>query len=75
MKKYYIYTLESNGRIFYIGKTNDIKTRLRKHISESKNKRTYKENFINKALNDGYSIEIDILDVVDSGSENFFAFF
>lgn len=72
MNNYYIYTLETNGRIFYIGKTNDPKTRLRKHKSESKLKRTYKENLINKILSNNGNIELSILDIVENGREDFY---
>ena len=71
MREYYIYTLENDGRIFYIGKTIDAKTRLRKHKSESKLKRTYKEKFINKILIDGGDIKLKILDTVEYGMEDF----
>ncbi len=71
MREYYIYTLENEGKIFYIGKTIDPKTRLRKHKSESKLKRTYKEKFINKVLYDGGKIELNILDTVEYDNVDF----
>jgi hypothetical protein len=69
--KYYIYTLEHKSIVFYIGKTIDLKTRLRKHISESKLKRTYKENFINKIILNNGTIDINIIDIVELGSEDY----
>lgn len=68
--KYYIYTLEYLGEIFYVGKTKDINQRYRKHITESKNKRTHKEKFIYSVLNKNEKITISILDEVDFGLEN-----
>lgn len=72
MDNYYIYTLETDDRIFYIGKTKNLKTRLRKHKSEAKKKRTYKENLINNILTNGGDIELSILDIVESGKEDFY---
>ena len=68
--KYYIYTLDYLGEIFYVGKTIDLKKRYKNHIRESKNKRTHKEKFIYSVLNKGESINISILDEVDFGFEN-----
>lgn len=71
MKKYYIYTLDYNGYPFYIGKTIDLKTRLRKHKSESKLCRTHKEKFINKILMNNENITITLLDEVDYDKVDF----
>lgn len=68
--KYYIYTLEYLGDIFYVGKTKNINQRYRKHITESKHKRTHKEKFIFSVLNKSGNITISILDEVDIGYEN-----
>lgn len=72
MSEYYIYALETNDRIFYIGKTNNPKVRLRKHKSESKLKRTYKENLINNILINGGEIKLSIIDIVSDGDEDFY---
>lgn len=71
MKKYYIYTLDYNGYPFYIGKTINIKDRFRKHKSESKLCRTYKEKYINKILMNNENIEISILDEVEFDNVDF----
>lgn len=71
MKKYFIYSLDYNNKPFYIGKTINLSTRLRKHKSESKLKRTHKEKFINKIISNGETITISIIDEVEFGSENY----
>jgi len=68
--KYYIYTLEYDRKIFYVGKTIDIKKRYSKHVSESIKKRTHKEKYIYSILNKGEKFDITILDEVDFGLEN-----
>jgi group I intron endonuclease len=68
--KYYIYTLEYKRKIFYVGKTLDIKKRYSKHVSESIKKRTHKEKYIYSILNRGENFDITILDEVDCGLEN-----
>lgn len=65
-KPYNIYSLSFNGVPFYVGKTKDLKTRLRKHKSESKLGRTHKENFINKIIANNMDISIDIIDISDA---------
>ena len=67
----YIYTLDYNGNIFYIGKTKNITKRLYKHKNSSKLKRNYKERFINKLLEESKDISISILDIVDEESVNY----
>lgn len=62
MKITFIYTLEDeNGNVRYIGKTSDTKYRLRKHLSESKKKRTHKEKWINSL---GGKLFLKVLDEV-----------
>lgn len=70
MKKYYIYGLEYENVIFYIGKTNNLKIRLSKHKSTAKLQRTHKENYINKILKEGKDFEIKVIEIVDNGDEN-----
>ncbi len=65
MNKYYIYTLDYNGLVFYIGKSKNPKERLNKHIKESILKRTYKEKKINKIISNREDISISILDEVN----------
>lgn len=71
MKKYYIYSLTNENVIFYIGKTLDINRRFKDHKNTAKNKRNYKERFINKLLLDGKIFEMKILDIVEIGQEDF----
>ena len=61
----YIYTLSDGKQIRYVGKTKFITKRYNSHINESKNKKTYKEKWINKILLNGGKITIEILDVCD----------
>lgn len=61
----YIYTLSDGERIRYVGKTKFITKRYNSHINESKNKRTYKEKWINNVLLNGGKIIIEILDICD----------
>lgn len=46
----YIYTLSDGEKICYVGKTKFITKRYNSHINESKNKKTYKEKWINSVL-------------------------
>ena len=46
--EYIIYTLSDDHGVRYIGKTKNIKYRYYRHIYESKNGKTYKENWIKK---------------------------
>lgn len=67
MKTTFIYTLsDSNDNIRYIGKTNDPKYRLKKHLLESKYKRTYKEKWIDSVIKTGENIKLEIIDEVDN---------
>jgi hypothetical protein len=72
VNKTFIYSLsDSNGNLRYVGKTNNPEYRLRKHLNESKNKRTHKEKWINSILISGDNIILDILDVVDNKEWSF----
>jgi group I intron endonuclease len=61
----YIYTLSDGERIRYVGKTKFITKRYNSHINESKNKKTYKEKWINNVLINNGKIVIEILDICD----------
>lgn len=64
----YIYGLKESGcdKIKYIGKTNNLKRRLREHIIESiKINKYHKHRWINSVINNGGKIEIEVLEVVD----------
>jgi hypothetical protein len=71
MKKHFIYSLTCDGLVFYIGKTKDIKNRFYLHRKSAKFKRNYKERYINRILSENKSFEIDIIEEVEDGLENF----
>lgn len=59
----YIYALcDENNNIRYIGKANDVNTRYKNHLKESKRKRTHKEKWINSMLEKGLKPGHFILD-------------
>jgi group I intron endonuclease len=66
----YIYTLSDENKIRYIGKTKSINKRYSEHINQSKNKKTYKEKWVNSTLLNGGKIIIEILDVCDDKDAN-----
>ena len=70
-KKCYIYTLEYNKVIFYVGKSSNPEYRFKRHKNEAKYKRTHKEKFINKILMNKDDITMSILDVVEHRAGNF----
>ena len=72
--KTFIYTLSdpNTNEIRYVGKSNDLKYRLKKHINESKNKRTHKEKWINTLINEGLTPIIEILDIVNENEWSFY---
>ena len=63
----YIYTLSDprTNIIRYVGKTNNIKNRLKSHICQSKKSRTHKDNWVNSLLKLNLKPIIEILDVVE----------
>ena len=71
MLDYFIYTLDYNGKAFYVGKTLYPERRIKKHRSESKLKRTHKEKYINKILLNGGDIDISVIDTVNRGTEDY----
>ena len=67
METVFIYVLidpESN-QIRYVGKTTDIKRRLRRHISERFLHNSYKDRWIRKIVDSNVLPEIEIIDEVD----------
>lgn len=64
----YIYTLAKASEpniIKYVGKTNDIKDRLKRHLQKSYLKDTTpKTNWIKSVLNNNDTIIMEILDIV-----------
>lgn len=71
--KIYIYTLEdSNGNIRYIGKSKNIKRRLREHVKNYNKSNTYKNNWIKSLINRGDYPVISVLDEVEYEDSSFF---
>lgn len=66
MKSVYIYALidPRDSHVRYIGKANNPKERYNNHFNSSRDKNTYKRNWINSLRNDGYRPELLILDEV-----------
>lgn len=70
----YIYGLidPRDNSVRYIGKTiHDIQTRLNRHIRNSKNKKTHKDNWINSLLQKDLKPSIELIDVVNIADEFF----
>jgi hypothetical protein len=69
MKTTFIYGLYStrDNEIRYVGKSNNPKSRLKDHVWASRVKRdnTHKACWIRKELNDGYTIQYNILETCD----------
>jgi hypothetical protein len=68
-KSNYIYALKcpSTGEVRYIGKSCNLPRRYYTHIIESKNKRTYKEKWINSLL---INNKLPVLEVLEKISES-----
>lgn len=65
MKMTYIYGLYvTENNIRYVGKTDNLKKRLYEHILNSKYKKTHKDIWIQKELNNGNTIKIVLLEEV-----------
>lgn len=62
----YIYTLKdpNTNEIRYIGKTNNIKTRLKDHIRKSKLSKTHKNNWIQSLIIKNQKPIIEIIEVI-----------
>lgn len=62
-----IYTLidSTTGQIRYVGKTNDLKRRLRAHCNPARFKKTHKFNWIKKLREQGLKPQIQLLEEVD----------
>src|ERR1035441_5872497 len=61
-KTFTIYSISTNGEVFYIGRTCNLRRRKTEHLREShKTYNTYKVNKIRKLQNLGESIEFNIL--------------
>jgi group I intron endonuclease len=66
MKKVFIYGLIDpiSNQIRYIGKTNDIKRRLKRHINERFLHDSHKDRWIRKLIDSGNYPEIELIEVV-----------
>lgn len=69
--KIYVYTLEANGVIFYVGKTKNIKQRLYRHKNSAKLESSPKEKFINSILSNGGEISMSIIEESDKNNIDF----
>jgi group I intron endonuclease len=69
----YIYTLVDplTNLVRYIGKANNIDIRLKEHIRKSKYSKTYKNNWINSLLKEGFEPIIKVIDVVSNDDWGF----
>ena len=67
MEKIYIYGLidREKSELKYIGKSINPQSRYRKHLQESKNKSTYKDNWIYSLLKNNSKPELIIIDEVN----------
>ena len=74
----YIYTLSDSTGIRYVGKTNNLKIRLKNHVNESKkNNRcnNHRTNWILSLINKGELPTIEIIDIVDDNNWIFWEIF
>ncbi len=71
----YIYCLLYENNIRYIGKTDKPQKRLKQHILKSKQKKTYKDNWIYSLLQNSQKPEMIILDEVPKESWAFWESF
>lgn len=74
----YIYTLLDSTGIRYVGKTNNIKIRLKNHINESKKinrKNNHRTNWILSLINKDELPIIEILDIVPDNNWMFWEIF
>lgn len=69
----YIYMLVDplTNLVRYIGKANDIDVRFKEHIRKSKYSKTYKNNWINSLLKEGFEPIIEIIDIVSDNDWGF----
>lgn len=73
----YIYGLVDprTNQIRYVGKSINPNVRLRKHISERHKHDSYKDRWVRKLYNDGFKLELLIVDVVDKTEWQFWEMF
>ena len=63
-KNTFIYSLsDENNIVRYIGKTSNLKRRIKEHIIESKkDNKSYKNRWINSQIKNGFYPKIEIID-------------
>jgi len=66
MKKTFIYGLYSSndGKIRYVGKSDDPSYRVKRHIYQVNDSKTHKNSWIKKVIKDGHNLEYKILEEV-----------
>lgn len=66
MEKIFIYILVDpiSNQIRYVGKTTDVKRRIRRHISERFLHDSYKDRWIRKLIDNNHYPEIETIDIV-----------
>ena len=68
MTKFTIYSISTDGEVFYIGRTNDLHRRSLEHLCDKS--KTYKANKIQKLKRNDLPIEFNELHVVDDFDES-----
>ena len=68
----FIYTLSDEQGVRYVGKTNNLLKRLRKHLTEAKLKRSIREKWIYNKLQANTGIMIEVLDIVPESEWAFY---
>lgn len=68
MEKVFIYILVDpiSNQIRYVGKTTDVKRRIRRHISERFLHDSYKDRWIRKLIDNNHYPEIETIDIVSN---------
>ncbi len=66
METVFIYILidPTTNQIRYVGKTTDIKRRIRRHINERFIHNSYKDRWIRKLIDNDYLPEIEVVDII-----------
>lgn len=73
MNDVYIYGLidSTSNELRYVGKTVNLNRRYRRHISERNLHDSYKDRWIRKLINNGHSIELVTIDIVNNNDWKF----
>ena len=62
---YMLYVVPYDDLPIYVGRTKNLKKRLQKHLSDCKRGKSKKDKALKKILEEGYKIDIKILEEVD----------